>query len=53
MLLDANFSPRILFFFFTQGGVIEEKTKNLFFFLVLTITPDLTEEVWIFACVGW
>ena len=39
MLLDAIFSPWILFFFLLKGGKVEGKTKNLFFFLVLTITP--------------
>ena len=41
MLLDAIF-PResSSFFFLVKGGVVEGKTKNLFFFyLVLTITP--------------
>ena len=32
MLLDAVFSPRIVFFFSLKGGVVEGKTKNLFFF---------------------
>ena len=42
MLLDAIFSPRILFFFFTHGGRgWGENFKKPIFFLVLTITPEL------------
>ena len=32
MLLDAIFSPRILFFFLIKGGVVKGKTKNILFF---------------------
>ena len=39
MLLDAIFSPRILFFFlYSRGAWLRGKQKNLFF-LVLTFTP--------------
>ena len=39
MLLDAIFSPRILFFCFTQEGRGWGKTKKPISFLVLTIFP--------------
>ena len=48
MLLDAIFSPRILFFFFLlQGAWLRGKQKTYFFFLVLTITPV------IYALIFW